>query len=56
MTEAEHLTNSCETAYSEDGVDLTLIRTLRKIQSLLSLETVFLKKQIRNTQDKIGNF
>jgi len=34
----------------------TEIRTLRKIQSLLSLETVFLKKQIRNTQNKIGNF
>ncbi len=34
----------------------TEIWTLRKIQSLLSLETAFLKKQIRNTQNKIGNF
>ncbi len=34
----------------------TEIWTLRKIQSLLSLETVFLKRQIRNTQNKIGDF
>jgi len=34
----------------------TEIWTLRKIQSLLSLETAFLKKQIRNIQDKIGNY
>ncbi len=32
------------------------IRTLRKIQSLLFLETEFLKKQIRSTQDKIENY
>ena len=32
------------------------IRTVKKIQSLLSLETGFLKKQIRNTHNKIGDF